>query len=131
MLEPHQRAALIPNEPGVHWHQFLGERFIGPAPHIAKNMSFAIAVQAIEQQSQTIAVLRGLVELFAGSSLPVVAEFVAEVNLETREISIRQSHPDRRYLGQFSENGRVLVLRENDQPKPIHLVHEETLSELV
>jgi hypothetical protein len=100
-LEPNQRAALIPNEPGVHWHHFLGGRFIGPAPHIAKNTSLAITVQIIEQQSQTNAVLRGLVELYAGSSLPVVSEFVAELNLETREISIRQSRPDRRYVGQF------------------------------
>jgi hypothetical protein len=131
MLEPHQRAALIPIEPGVHWHHFLDGRFTGPAPHIAKNTSLAVTVQTIEQPSQTNAVLRGLVELLAGSSLPVVSEFVAELNLETREISIRQSRPDRRYLGQFSENGRLLVLRENGQPKPIYLVHEETLATLL
>jgi hypothetical protein len=93
-------------------------------------MSLAIAVQTIEQQSQSNAVLRGLVELYAGFLLPVVSEFIADLNLETREISIRQSRPDRRNLGQFSENGRVLVLRETGKPKPLHLVHDETLATL-
>jgi hypothetical protein len=131
MLEPHQRAALISNEPGVHWHHFLTARFLGLLPHARKNTSLAITVQIIEQQSPIHVVLRGLIELSYEKALPVVSEFHAERNLETREISIHQSQPDKHLSGQFSENGRLLVVREIGQSKPIHLVHEETLAELV
>jgi hypothetical protein len=70
-------------------------------------------------------------ELSLGSSLPIVSEFVGVLNLENREISIRQLQPERNYAGQISENGRVILLREVGQPKPIHLIHEETLAQLV
>lgn len=131
MLESHQRAALFPNDPGVQWHHFLGGRFIGPSPRTAKNTSLALVAQTIDQQSPIHATLRGLIELSSGGSLPIVTEFVGELNLETREISIHQPRPDMHYTGRFSENGRVLVLRANEESKSAHLVHEETLAKFV
>jgi hypothetical protein len=128
MLEPHQRAALIPIEPGVQWHHFLSSRFT--EGQSGNTPSLAVIFQAIEQHSPVHATLRGLLELSVGSSLPVVTEFRGELNLEAREISI-QAQPGRQYSGQFSGNGRVLVLRENGQTKSSHLVHAATLSELV
>jgi hypothetical protein len=129
MLEPHQRAALIPNEPHVHWHSFLRGRFIGSLPE--RNKTLAIALQAVEQQSPVHAAMRGWVELSSGGALPVVSEFAGVLSLETREVSLRQTQPDKEYTGQISENGRVMVLRVSGQAKPIHLVHEETLAELL
>jgi len=131
MIEPHQRAALIPNDPGVRWPHFLRARFTGPLSHTKRDASLAIVVQAIAQQSQEHADLRGLVEVSSRSSLPVVFEFAGVLNPETREISIRQTQPDKTYDGQISENGRVMTLREAGHSKPIHLVHEETLAQLV
>ena len=131
MIEPHQRAALIPNDPGVSWAHLLRARFVGPFAQAGSGASLAIVVQAVAQRSQEHADLRGLVEVSSRSSLPVVFEFVGAVNLETREISIRQAQPDRIYGGHISENGRVMTLREAGHSKPIHLVHEETLARLV
>jgi hypothetical protein len=131
MIEPHQRAALIPNDPGVSWTHFLTARFVGPLPQAGREVAMAIVSQAIMQQSQGHANLRGLVEVSSRSSLPVVFEFVGALNLETREITIHQTQPDKIYGGQISENGRVMTLREAGHSKPIHLVHEETLAQLV
>jgi hypothetical protein len=90
-----------------------------------------MVVESIVQQSQEHAELSGLVESAVGSSLPVVSEFVGIVNLETREISLHQTHPDHTYEGQISENGRVMVLRRVAQSQLIYLVHEETLAHFV
>jgi len=133
MIQPHQRAALIPNDPGVSWLHFLTGRFVGSTARSAAGpgASLAIVVQAFAQQDLGNAGLRGLVEVSSRSSLPVVFEFTGALNLETREISIHQTHPENTYSGQISENGRVMTLREAGHPKPIHLVHEETLAQLV
>jgi hypothetical protein len=131
MIQPHQRAALIPNDPSVSWTGFLGGRFIGSLTSAGREASLAIVVQAFAHQGPEHAHLRGLVEVSSRSSLPVVFEFAAVLNLETREISIRQSQPGKTYEGQISENGRVMTLREPGRPKPIHLVHEETLAQLL
>src|SRR5689334_1568458 len=131
MLQPHQRAALIPSEPVVPWHSFLKSRFVESLHSNGTSASLAIVVQTIQQQSQILADIRGLVELSSGSSLPVVSAFVGQLNLESRELSIHQAHPQKAWNGQISENGRVMVLREAGQAKPIHLVHEETLAQLV
>lgn len=131
MIEPHQRAALIPNDPGVSWPHFLSARFVGPLPRSGRAATLAIVVQTIVQQSPEHASLRGLVEISSRSSLPVVFEFVGALNLETREISIRQAQPEKIYGGRISENGRVMTLCEAGHSKPIPLVHEETLAQLV
>ena len=131
MIEPHQRAALIPNDPGASWTQFLRARFVGPLSQAGRDASLAIVVQTIVQQSQEHAHLRGLVEVSSRSSLPVVFEFAGLLNLQTREVSIHQTQPDKIYDGQLSENGRVMTLREAGRSKPMHLVHEETLAQLV
>lgn len=131
MLELHSRAALIPSEPGLNWHSFIKSRFVDPLHHGGGTPSLAVVVQTFAQQSQSLADIRGLMELSSGSSLPVVSEFVGLVNLESREISIRQIQPEKNYAGQISENGRVIVLSEVGQSKPIHLIHEETLAQLV
>jgi hypothetical protein len=128
MFEPHQRAALMPNQPGVSWHHFLSGRFVGSLPQAGRDASLGIMVQSIEQQSQEHADIRGFLERSSGSSLPVVSEFVGVLNLESREISIHQAQPEKIYGGQISENGRVMVLRESGHSKAIHLVHEETLA---
>ncbi len=125
MLQPHQRAALIPNEPGVHWTQFLGARFA------QSSGSFAVVVQSMLQMSQDHSDLKGMIEITSGGSLPVIFSFDGVLNLETREISIQQTHPKKAWSGQISANGRVLELREAGQAKAIHLVHEETLAQLL
>jgi hypothetical protein len=71
------------------------------------------------------------VEVSSLASLPVVFEFAGILNLETREITIRQAQPDKTYDGRISENGRVMTLHEAGRPKPLHLVHEQTLEELI
>jgi hypothetical protein len=131
MLQPQQRAALIPSEPGVPWHAFLKSRFVETRQSSEKSPSIAIVVQAIQQRSPILADIAGLVELSSGSALPVVSAFVGQLNLETREFSIRQSQPDKILSGQLSENGRVMILREAGQSKQMHLVHEPTLAQLV
>lgn len=131
MLEPHQRAALIANEPGVSWNHFLRGRFLGPLPHAGKDASLGVVMQTIEQQSQEHAEIRGFTEQSSGSSLPVVTEFAGVLNVETREISIHQAHAQMNFSGQISANGRVMVLRQAGQSKPLHLVHEGTLAQLL
>ena len=131
MIEPHQRATLIPNDPGVSWLHVLSARFVGPFLQAGKDASLAIVVQTITPQSLAHAHLRGIVEVSSRSSLPVVFEFAGVVNMETREISIHQTQPDKIYGGQVSENGRVMTLRETGHSKPMHLVHEETLERLI
>lgn len=120
---------MIPNDPGVSWLHFLTGRFVGTSAR--SGASLAIVVQAFGQQDLGNAGLRGLVEVSSRSSLPVVFEFTGALNLETREITIHQTQPDKIYSGQISENGRVMTLRESGHAKPIHLVHEETLAQLV
>jgi hypothetical protein len=122
---------MIPNEPGVSWPQVLRARFVGPFTQAGRDVSLAVVVQTIVQQSQDHAHLSGLVEVSSRSSLPVVFEFAGALNLETHEISIHQTQPDKIYAGQVSENGRVMALREAGRSKLIHLVHEETLEKLV
>ena len=124
MLQPHQRAAQIPNEPGVSWLAFLGGRFA------AADGTFAVLVQRMAQRGHT-SDLEGLIELSAGGSLPVVYPFTGALNLEFREISLQQTHPEKRWAGQLSENGRVMTLHEVGQAKPLHLVHETTLEQLL
>jgi hypothetical protein len=131
MLEPHKRATLIPNEPGVSWHHFLRGRFLGPFPQAGRDASLAILVQSIQQQSQEHAEIRGFTEQASGSSLPVVSEFVGVLNVESREISIHQIQPEKIFSGQISENGRVIVLRQSGDSKPVNLVHEETLAQFL
>lgn len=125
MLQPHQRAALIPNDPGVSWPQFLGARFV------QSSGSFGVVVQSIVQKSQAYCELKGLIEISSSDSLPVIFTFDGVLNLETREISVHQAHPEKFWSGQISTNGRVMMLRQADQATPIHLVHEQTLEELI
>jgi len=83
------------------------------------------------QKSLVHSDLKGLIELSSGASLPVIFQFDGVLNLETREISIQQAHPEKSWAGQISTNGRVMVLQEVGRAKPIHLVHEETLDQLI
>jgi hypothetical protein len=83
------------------------------------------------QKSQEHSDLKGWIEIASGGSLPVVFPFDGVLHLETREISVQQAHPVKAWTGQISENGRVMVLREAGQAKPMHLVHEQTLAQLV
>lgn len=124
MFQPHQRAALIINDAGVKWPQFLAGPFVQPGG------SFAIVVQSIVQTSQEQSELKGMIEISSGASLPVIFPFAGVLNLETREIALQQAHPEKSWAGQISTNGRVVMLQEAGQAKPIHLVHEQTLDEL-
>ncbi len=125
MLQPHQRAALIQNDPGVSWPQFLGARFV------QSDGSFAVVVQGVVQKSQAHCELKGLIEISSNGSLPVIFTFDGVLNLETREISIHQAQPEKAWSGQISENGRVMTLSAAGQAKPIHLIHEQTLEQLI
>jgi len=131
MLEPYERAALIPAEPGVPWHSFLKSRFVESSRTNGKALSLAIVVQAVQQQSHVHADIVGLVELYSGSALPVVLGFVGQLNLENREFSIRQDQSGKNFTGKISENGLVMTLHEMGSSKPIYLVHEPTLAQLV
>jgi hypothetical protein len=114
----------------VSWHQFLASRFVGRLPNLGRETSLGISVRAIQQQGPEHAEIHGFLEQSSGSSLPVVSEFVGVLNLETREITIDHPHLEATYHGRISENGRVMILRQGAQSKPIYLVHEETLAEL-
>ncbi len=138
MLEDHQRAARIANEPNVAWHHFLRSRFVGRSLVGDGETGFAVAIQAVAQQSEFEAELSGCVEYFSDPAFPVVFEFVGMLQIETREISIQETplnRVPRNYAGQFSENGRVLKLRmlgaERSAGKAFHLIHEETLAALL
>ncbi len=137
MLELHQRAAWIVNEPNVEWHHLLRSRFVGQLPAREGGTGIAVVVQSIVQQSEAQAELRGCMEYFSGRSLPVVFDFVGSLQIETRELVIREPRPnlpERTYSGQLSENGRVMTLHahlpEGRTSKPIHLIHDDTLAEL-
>ena len=88
-------------------------------------------MQSIAPQSEEHAEVRGLLELIAGTSLPLVSEFVGVLNLESREISIHDANQGRHFSGQISENGRVIVLRQKSHARPIHLIDEATLQEMI
>ena len=123
MLQPHQRAAMMPNEPKVHWHQFLVSRYR------SSDESLALVIQNVAQQSPHHADLKGQIEVSPAGSLPVIFEFAGVLNLETREVSVQQTQPAIIWTGQISANGRVVALRKAGGGKVIHLVHEETLAE--
>ena len=93
--------------------------------------SFALVVQGILQRSQAHGELKGLIEISSNGSLPVIFAFDGVLNLETREITVHQAHPEKSWSGQISENGRVMMLREAGGAKPIHLIHEPTLEQLI
>ena len=116
---------MIPNAPGVSWPQFLAE------PFVQAGGSFAVVVQTIVPRSLEHSDLKGMIEISSGASLPVIFAFAGLLNVETREISIQQAHPQKSWSGQISTNGRVMQLTEVGQVKPIHLVHEETLEQLL
>ncbi|EDY16439.1 hypothetical protein CfE428DRAFT_6058 [Chthoniobacter flavus Ellin428] len=122
---------MIPNEPGTPWYSFLKSRFIEAQPPSGKGPLLSLVIQTIQQQSPVLADIQGLVELSLGSALPVVSAFVGQLNLETRDFSIRQDQSAKIFSGQLSDNGRVMVLREAGQAKQIHLVHEATLAQLL
>jgi hypothetical protein len=121
----------MPNEPGVPWHFFLQSRFVGCSDAKGKGAFLAIDVRNIQQESPIVATIHGLVEISSGAALPVVTEFAGQLNIQSRELSLQQAHPAKAWAGQISENGRVMVLREAGQAKLIHLVHEQTLAQLV
>ena len=136
MLQIHGRAALIPIEPSAHWYRFLLSRFIGTSPGGTNDASLALVVQSVSQQSATHAGLSGLMEYGSGVSLPVVFECSGTVDLETREIAIHESNQGKNsYTGSFSENGRVITLcsvsSAGQKSKPLHLIHEKTLTKLL
>jgi hypothetical protein len=111
-------------------------RFTGQAPGAKSDASLALVVQMVSQQSATHAELSGLMEYGHGSSLPVVFECTGTVDLETRDLSIHEANQgERSYVGRFSENGRVIslssLLATGRKSKPFHLVHEDTLAQLV
>lgn len=137
MLAVHQRAAWVQNNPEIQWHHFLQSRFVGLLPDRGRDASLAIVVQAVAQQSENHADLRGVTEYAVGASLPVVMEFTGSLMLDTREISVQEqqlNQPGRIYSGQFSENGRVIAMRFHPPggkaSKVFHLIHEETLAML-
>jgi hypothetical protein len=136
MLELHQRAAWITNAPNVEWHHFLRSRFVGRLPAREGGADLAVVVQSVVQQSGIHAELRGSME-YGPSVSPVVFDFVASLDIENREIVIREPHPnkpERTFSGQFSENGRVMALSTglpaDRTSKAFHLVHEDTLADL-
>jgi hypothetical protein len=135
MLALHKRAGWIANEPNVAWHHFLRSRFIGRVPDRDRIASLAVVVHTIAQQSESDAVLRGIMERSWDASVPVVFEFTGLLHLDARELSIEELHPNRpgrNYAGQLSENGRVMTLRElladGGSSKAFHLIHEGTLA---
>lgn len=157
MLDIHQRAAWIENEPHIEWHHFLRSRFAGGLPGRG-GAELVVAVQTVVQQSEIQAELRGSMEYFPErGALPVVFDFVGSVQLDNREVILRemhshgqavqlrapalqaqeQAHDGRIYAGQISENGRVMTLQavaadgRTAQSKPFHLIHEDTLAELL
>jgi hypothetical protein len=137
MLEDHERAARMPNDGNVTWHQFVRSRFVGQPSSKPGSPSLTIDVQTVRQESTSHAELHGLLEYSAASSLPVVFEFLGTLMLETREVLIDDAQGDkaeRSYTGSLSENGRVLTLRprgsDKSHAKPIHLIHEGTMTEL-
>ena len=158
MLEIHQRAAWIENEPHVVWHHFLRSRFAGRLPGRGRASELVVAVQTVVQQSEIQAELRGSLEYFLEKgALPVVFDFVGSVQLDSREVILREMHSNGRavqmrapapqsqeqeqdgriYAGQISENGRVMSLQavaadgRTPKSKPFHLIHEDTLTELL
>ena len=90
-----------------------------------------VVVERIVQKSPGHCDLQGLIELSSGGSLPVVFPFQGVLNLESRELTIQQAQPEKRWGGALSENGRVMTLLEVGQSKLVHLVHESTLEQLV
>lgn len=137
MLENHQRAARIENAPNIAWHHFLQSRFLGRLPAREGGAELALVVQSIVQNSPTHAELRGCTE-YGPSISPVIYEFAASLDIEAREIELREPHPhqpERNYAGQFSENGRVLtmqvVLPGGKTSKPFYLIHESTLADFL
>ena len=132
MLELHKRAEWIKNAEGVTWQHFVRSRFVGRRAD--REASMAVVVQTATQQSESHAELRGILEYSTDQSLPVVFEFVASVDLHTRELSV-QGSDESRFSGQFSENGRVLRLRSHlagsKTSIPFHLIHEDTLEQLI
>jgi len=158
MLDIHQRAAWIENEPHIEWHHFLRSRFAGRMPGRGSGSELVVAVQTIVQQSEIQAELRGSMEYFPErGALPIVFDFVGSVQLDSREVILREMHSHgqavqlrapalqaqdqaqdgRIYAGQISENGRVMSLQavaadgRTPKSKPFHLIHEETLAELL
>ena len=136
MLEDHQRAAMMTNEGNVTWHQFVRSRFIGQRSNRSDTF-LTVDIQGVSLQSSSHAVLQGLLEYSADSSLPVVFEFVGTLDLDSREVLIhsgQEDNPERSYEGRFSENGRVLELRMRtpgkSRSKPLHLINETTIREL-
>ena len=135
MLAIHQRAAWIPNDPGVPWHHFIRSRFIGRLPDRGRDASLAVVVHTVTQQSETHAELRGMMEYTVDASLPVLFEFAGSLALDTREISLQEVHlhqPGRECTGHYSENGRVMTLRlisgGGNPSKTFSLIHEGTLA---
>lgn len=137
MLETHQRAAWITNEPHLAWYHFLQARFAGRLPTREGGTEIATAIHSLIQRSESHAELHGSME-YGSSISPVIYDFTGSLDLYSREIVIHEPHqnqPERQYTGQISENGRVMTLHITAPDgrvtsKPIYLVHEPTLATL-
>jgi hypothetical protein len=153
MLDTYQRAAWIENEPHVAWYDFLVSRFAGHLPGRGGGQELVVAVQTAAQRTELQAEMRGTLEYYLErGALPVVFDFVGSLQLDTREVILRELPANtlavqlqapapselegRFYAGQISENGRVMSLQavaadgRTAKSKPFHLIHEGTLSEL-
>lgn len=137
MLEDHQRAAMIANEPNVSWHHFVRSRFEARREHRKKGTSVAVEIERVELPSPVHADLTGIMEHASGGSLPVVVRFTGTLYLEARDVLIEPEQnrgASERYSGRFSENGRVLTLQLHSPggagPKQLHLVHEAPAKDL-
>ena len=130
MLEDHQRAALMPNAANVTWAHFVQARFVAED----RKTAFAVEIQEVALQSPIHASVKGMLEHGSRGSLPVVLEFTGTLDLESRELTIRDLSHTQTYAGRFSENGRVLTVesttRGRGTARPMYLIHEGTRQEL-
>jgi hypothetical protein len=130
MLEDHQRAALMPNTANLTWAHFVRARFVAED----RKTAFAVEILEVALQSPIDATVKGMLEQGARGSLPVVYEFLGTLDLESRELTIRDQADAQSYAGRFSENGRVLTLElttgGRGTGRPMHLIHEGTRQEL-
>lgn len=134
MLDLHQRAAFLPTEPPLTWLSFLQSRFVGELRERGQAGTVALRIQSAQQQSETMAEVRGELEFASGGALPVVYGCAGLLNLASRELTLEDAK-SWSYGGRFSENGRVVSLErkspEGARSKVFHLIESRTLAELL
>lgn len=134
MLELHQRAAFLPNDPPLTWLHFVRARFLGELRERGRAATVALTFHSAVQQGETLAEVRGVLEFSADGALPVIYECTGTLNLATRELSFEDTKAWS-YTGHFSGNGRVISLERRSadgaRSKPFHLIEAATLAELL